>query len=432
MQKTTYFGDSEINELERMLPEITIHLKALSADINPLVAELRAAIPLSEGRAQNALVMDLNNLIEGLRGVLTLKTSGVSNEDTRLAETDIRRLILDMRQQSSRHIGERSRQVRVHAEASVLRKDPDIKPRDVSDSFRVLYAQPSPPPSAHEEEAVMSLGLPEAGGPIGHIVGDVLMFRRYETPLFENAAPGGTSYLPPGHMITLRRGEQILLRTAGFTLNDENLSIKKFDINTPSFWVQAADDDVKIYGPATFHVMTSPGIMDLLKDFEVWEKKIKRKNISRFAAQVSLSLVGLAVFVMLTMMAIIAVNFDESNISSIVLLVTGVFSFFFCAMDSHGESAQRLFKPVCKNVKSVVERFNFLSGAVARVTTLARQITLVEAAKKHVLRSKSIHFYPVRKMVVNENSGDHIIRPQPLLMSTTSEVSAFYSHEKVL
>lgn len=120
MQKTTYFGEAELDDLNRMMSDITAHLKALSADLNPLIAELRAALPIAEGRAQNALVMDLSNLVEGLRGVLSLKTSGVMNENIHLAEADLRRLVLDMRQQCARHIGERSRQV------------------------RVLYAQPAP------------------------------------------------------------------------------------------------------------------------------------------------------------------------------------------------------------------------------------------------------------------------------------------------
>lgn len=39
MQKTTHFGEAELDDLNRMMPDITAHLKALSANLNPLIAE---------------------------------------------------------------------------------------------------------------------------------------------------------------------------------------------------------------------------------------------------------------------------------------------------------------------------------------------------------------------------------------------------------
>lgn len=271
---------SKIDDLAAHIPDVQRFAPGLMADLGPLLNAARAATGVGEGRDVMILNADLDNLREGITTLVTLKSTGFASQDIVDAEKDIRLLMTDMQNRCGRILSDKSKMLRIHTQTAARRVDPDIKPQDVTDAFRTLFASPAPV-EASKNQVVTSLSLPEVGGQPGRVSGEVLFCKVQDEKDFGDAAQSDTKYLPAGHVITLRKGEQILLRNAGMAAGDKRITIKDFNTGSKSVLIRAQADGVKIFGPMTLASSDLPDLEIVRAEAKDALNKANRKTLIR-------------------------------------------------------------------------------------------------------------------------------------------------------
>ncbi len=270
----------------------------------------------------------------------------------------------------------RAAMTRTRAEISAARIGPEDPPMDVTAVFNHILTHSAP---RVEDQVVVDIGLPEIAGPVGHVQGRFLHLQIEERPIYGNAAPEDTVFLPEGHMITLRPGEAIVLRNAGFRCNGSELGLGDFSPDKDAVVIEAVLE-THLIGPLTLGAFTSfrldrLGVLVKIVDEDLAQQKKSKKFWHRI--KVELGYIGT-----------LFVGLDEMKGAS---------------------EEKREFSEICEMAFRTPEGPDSKRNAY----------DLLKKTRSVLDPIESIQAFPARKVVVRGNRVK-ILRPQPLLVSVPS------------
>lgn len=273
-------ASSPFDTLSSLLPALKRHMPEMGVLISELISELRMAEKLKVIDARSSLHTDAENLAAQLSVVLEMRSLGVTNDDIEAAESALTTLALDMRARTSVRIRDKTSMIRVNAEVSAHRADPDIHAMDITQGYRLMAAIPASVHDVEDALVVKNIGLPAHGGIPGKIVGDVLLAdvpEENET-YFKNSAPTETFYLPAGRTVRLRKGDMIRVHHQGL-IEDAEITLSTFDDNLAAVDVEAAADEVVLHGPLTFALSREELISDMQMQIMTYERAMGKKPL---------------------------------------------------------------------------------------------------------------------------------------------------------
>lgn len=410
-------------------PDLRVHAPRLAGDVGPLLSEAKIARAHAAPREAGGLDLDLANLADGVAGLVALLRAGVSTEDVAEAEGNLRVLALNLRQDCARIISERGREIRLDTEAAVLRKRQDIEKVDVSDGFRAIFAEPAAPLGGGFI-AEMSLPLPEAGGPIGRVIGLVRTFRLAKTDKTDTGSAVTADepvFLPEGTEIVLRNGETVLIRHAGLAL-DRALNIRDFTPDQAPLAVQAKEDGVRITGPAVLsqYVGTTPeGLQTAAATLREALATTSVFRTEGFCGAASLC-VGLS-SMFASVMAFEYTNMlAGSTLSAVSILgIAGM-----AALPNVFKKDSRLRTAGLNVLEEAVSK-NGTDWDIAKAKValdIARAKVALDGAQEQLSEAREVRFYAARKVMTRDKAGPRVLRPT---LSLVAPVRADFTPESV-
>lgn len=430
-----------ITSLEALIAPLKEHIPAVSQILTPLIPELRLIQTRNLGNTRDRVDLDVENLITGLSAIIEMRTSGLVNDDVIAAEEAMTALALDVRSRTSAIIKARTADMRIHAEVAAHRVDPTLEITDMTSDYRELAAAPV---SLSDDQdgplRVQNLGLPETGGYGGRIVGDILIAAPcYLKEAKLNAGPLDTLYLPLGHSVTLSKGEQIRVYACGGRTGGEKLIPDDFQVKFYYRDIQIVDEVATLYGPATFSIARFDdfvALKQLATDVESvrhaampeWVRKSVYDGPIIFmtflfffcSAAVIAFLAGMTelILTLFTGSGYEINNPDKFVLAYLLLAIGGLF------LSATSKIMTRMF--VKRKIKSrLLSRLPQLNKLLSgRDFDGGRHDCdeVIEVSKQTVV-TRMFRFYPLRKVLVDDQRGLQTIEPLTALPAPQPEIN---------
>lgn len=412
-----------LENLTALLPSLKHHMPATGVMVAELLGELTMATKLGVVDARSGLNRDAENLHAGLSAVMEARMASVGNADIEAAETALHALILDMRNRATSRIRDRTAMIRVNAEVSAHRADPDADVMDLTEGYRLMAALPV---RDDEEESLLihDLGLPEKGGKSGRVEGDVLVCNFHDDKQeTDQTGPINTFYLPSGHSVNLLKGEQIRLHVHGESPEDRKLTLNDFKDKSYFCEVESLSDDVMLYGPATFEVSSHYKMSDIRKSQNVFDReKSNRSLFWKAMDSIYFDKVPLFMIAFVCPVMILGNLFDLK----ILTISSGVTGLLVASLDV---IRSKLIKKKDKKLeikmgisaagKNTIQAISGWRGKTRNnFTGTVRKVINERMSHRSVFR-----FYPLRKIIINENEGVRQIEPLKALSAPTPDIS---------
>lgn len=397
---------TDLDALNALIPDLKAHMPEMAALAIPLISELRMIEKMCLDTPRSRLGPDLTNLTEQLAAVLAFRSMGVTNEDITSAEDALSALITDMRGRATGLIRERTSGIRINAEVAAYRTNPDLQPTDITEGYRLLTTSPVVDRHNEDGEAVRSFDFPDMGGPFGRMIGHFVSEVYHDPDRYrDDLAPLDTFLLPAGRMLHLIKGEQIILRTQGVSLNDDKLGLRHFKDTQTDYLIEVFSDRLTLIGPMTFSphsVERGRSFSDLLSLANDLEAKNEAFAMS-FEYTSSKS------------------KKDEKSWWKIL----GLFS------PGERKKENELFikgQKILDDCDRLLEMFHDLSNTIVLSSRNHRTPDTIRSNIEHVRKRFPIHHtlrsYPIRSAVVRERQGLRVIEPLKALAAPLHDVNA--------
>lgn len=411
-------------KLEEALESVAVVAPSVSEASSGFIPELRAALSLSDPRAANALRMDSENLRSGVEDLSTILSAGVRSEDTEASEADILRLIRNMRVRCAQAIKDRTRMMRIHTEVSADHSG-DPGPSDVTEAFRIVTSRLTDAP----ENAALRVARVNEDGALGRVRGEVLTFSVSDKRGFDDSASRGTLFLPEDHVITLERGERVLLRHDGVAFDDGPIGKNE---KLRAHVVEAQADGVMIVGPATLAVVSEefPSLRDIWAMLSEMQTDVDGSGrVQKFIGGDNESLGFIVIVALLTLLpaaAIMAAQTDNPNPLHALLFVPSIMIL------TYGLKLRNKTMRTCQSVKARLLRiWPYVSGWDLNKERFNMQLYMmaIQTLRKNIRRSCDITHRPVDR-VMTDASGVLHIRPLPQLPAPSPETVVNFNQRK--
>lgn len=419
-----------IDAVSDLLPDLKAYWPEMARVVAPLTQELRMISERGLDTGRSTLSLDADNLASGVQKALDMRQIGFTNADTADAETALTALALDMRARTMNIFKDKAAGLRIHAEVSANRVDPDAAPLDLTDGYRLLTAVPV---SLEVDDGmiVQDIGLPERGGQAGRVEGSVLVgiFRdisRYEG----GAGPIETVYLPAGRRVALRAGEQVRVHTQGHRMGDAPLKLSEYNDAPYSVEIEAQTDDVWLYGPMTFEASPVEPLTFLRETADLLRQSKRGKMMRILTNEDSIAnvflfgtLVGSIVFFIAGMMIGMAAGLSPRAAFSPgigCLLFSGLFGITALGMRRWGGRKLRKTLGAARmdRIKKLSETFSLRSD----IKNCEESESLISALDRRVTETQALRAFAIRKLVVKEREGIRTVQPLPALPAPSFEM----------
>lgn len=416
-----------MSKLEDALQSILVWTPGLSEASSGFVPELRAALSLSDPRDANALRMDSENLRAGVEDLAIILSAGVRNDDTAAAEADILRLIRNMRLRCAQAIKDRTRMMRIHTEVSADHSG-DSGPSDVTDAFRIVTSRLTDAP----ENAALRVSRVNEDGALGRVRGEVLTFCVSDKRGFDESASRGTLFLPEDHVITLERGERVLLRHDGVAFDDGVIGKNE---KLRAHVIEAQSDGVLIVGPATLSLVSEdfPSLTETWSMLSEMEADVAGGGrLQRYLGKTDEPM-GLIFIVSLLGalpgLAWLFLSIDTGTLSffNALALLPSV-SLFACAVRQRNKVMS-----TAKSVKTrLMDIWPYASGwdITKERFNVSLYTEAIRTLRKNIREAKDITHRPVNKIMTDAGGVLHI-RPLPQLPAPLPETVIEFNQRKV-